>query len=175
VDEELFGETKALVAEVCPGQEDCFSAEDQVRLAEANPALFEDWIHAVQHARDEQPIISAHLDLLQSQIEVVPAELEARIAEKIAELEALGFQVIQVPAFRVDLKQERDWPGISYVNALVVDEQVFVPRFGLGEAEEGIFRLVQAKLPPGYTIVPIDAQRVLIRNGGLHCLAGLIR
>jgi agmatine/peptidylarginine deiminase len=38
-----------------------------------------------------------------------------------------------------------------------------------------VFRLIQAKLPAGYTLVPVDAQRVLIRNGGLHCLAGLVR
>ena len=106
---------------------------------------------------------------------MIPAELEARTAEKIAELEGLGFQVVEVPAYRVNLRKERAWPGISYVNALVIDEQVFVPRFGLGEAEDGIFRLVQARLPPGYTIVPVDAQRVRIRNGGLHCLAGLVR
>ena len=120
-------------------------------------------------------MISAHLDLLESQIEPIPPEIESRTQEKIAELEEMGFQAIRVPAFRVNLKKERDWPGISYVNALVVDKKVFVPRFGLGEVEDGILRLVDAQLPPGYSIVPVDAQRVLIRNGGLHCLAGLVR
>jgi hypothetical protein len=175
MDEGLLARTKELVARVCPDREDCFTPEDQVRLAEADPPLFEEWIHSVQHARDEPAIITAHLDLLESQIEVVPADLARRTQDKIAELESLGFQVIPVPAYRVNLKEERDWPGISYVNALVVDEQVFVPRFGLGEAEEGIFRLLQARLPSGYSLVPIDARRVLIRNGGLHCLAGLVR
>jgi hypothetical protein len=175
VDEGLFERTRALVAQVCPGREDCFTPADQVRLAEADPDLFEEWIQSVQLARDEPSIVAAHLDLLESQIEVVPGEIEERTREKIAELEGLGFQVIEIPAYRVNLQKERDWPGISYVNALVVDDQVFVPRFGLGEVEDGIFRLVQAKLPPDYTLVPVDAQRVLIRNGGLHCLAGLIR
>jgi hypothetical protein len=175
VDEGLFERTKDLVARVCPDDEDCFSVEDQVRLAEADPGLFEEWIHAVQHARDEQAIVSAHLDLLESQIETIPEELRRRTDAKIVELEDLGFEVIRIPAYRVNLRKERDWPGISYVNALVVDEQVFVPRFGLGEVEDGVFRLVQARLPAHYTIIPVDAQRVLIRNGGLHCLAGLIR
>jgi hypothetical protein len=175
VDEALLGRTKALVTRVCPGRDDCFTPADQVRLAETDPALFEEWIHAVQLARDEQMIVTAHLDLVDSQIEVIPEDLEGRTLEKIAELESMGFEVIRVPAFRVNLRRERDWPGISYVNALVVDEQVFVPRFGLGEAEDGIFRLVEARLPPGYSLVPVDAQRVLIRNGGLHCLAGLVR
>jgi hypothetical protein len=175
VDEALFERTKALVSRVCPGGGDCFTPADQVRLAEANPDLFEEWIHEVQLARDEQSIVTAHLDLLESQLEVIPEEIEARTREGIAELEGLGFQVIEVPAYRVNLRKERAWPGISYVNALVIDERVFVPRFGLGEAEDGVLRLVQAKLPSGYTLVPVDAQRVLIRNGGLHCLAGLIR
>jgi agmatine/peptidylarginine deiminase len=82
---------------------------------------------------------------------------------------------VRVPAFRVDLKGPRDWPGISYVNALVVDQQLFVPRFGLGDVEDRLLRDVGAQLPAGYSIVPIDAQRILIRNGGLHCLTGLVR
>ena len=175
VDGELFDRTEALVAEVCPDREDCFTAADQVRLAAADPALFEEWIHAVQHAREEQPIVTAHLDLLESQIEPIPDDIAARTLEKIAELEGMGFCVIQIPAFRVNLRKERDWPGISYVNGLVVDKQVFLPQFGLGEIEDDIFRLVEAQLPKGYSIVPIYAQGVLIRNGGLHCLTGLVR
>ncbi len=175
IDEGFLARTKELVSRVCPDRDDCFTVEDQVRLAEADPDLFEQWIHSVQQARDEASIITAHLDLLESQIEVVPESLERRTREKIAALEGLGFQVIPVPAYRVNLQKERDWPGISYVNALVVDEQIFVPRFGLGEVEDGIFRLLGARLPPGYSVVPIDARRVLIRNGGLHCLAGLVR
>ena len=61
----------------------------------------------------------------------------------------MGFQVIRVPAFRVDLNGRRDWPGISYVNALVVDQQIFVPRFGLGAVEDGLFREMGAQLPGG--------------------------
>jgi hypothetical protein len=102
-------------------------------------------------------------------------EFAARTEEKIAGLEEMGFRVIRVPAFRVNLRKERSWPGISYVNALVVDKQVFVPRFGLGEVEDGILRRLDTKLPSGYSVVPVYAQRVLIRNGGLHCLAGLVR
>jgi hypothetical protein len=77
VDEELFERTKALVARVCPDREDCFTPADHVRLAEADPDLFEEWIHGVQLARDEQSIVTAHLDLLESQIEMIPEEIEA--------------------------------------------------------------------------------------------------
>jgi agmatine/peptidylarginine deiminase len=144
-------------------------------MLDADPASFEEWIHATQSARSEPAIMTAHLDLVESQLDPVPESLRLRTLEKTAELVRIGFRVIQVPAFRVGLRAKRDWPGISYVNALVVDQQVFVPRFGLGAVEDELFREVGAQLPPGYSIVPIDAQQVLIRNGGLHCLAGLVR
>src|SRR3972149_6427431 len=85
---------------------------------------------------------------------------------KTAEREEIGFRVIRIPAFRGDLTVERSWPGISYVNGLVVDTQIFVPRFGLGEVEDRLFRDVAAQLPRGYSIVPIYAQPGAIRNGG---------
>lgn len=174
-DSSLAERMKALVARVCPGARDCFSTGNQEHLREADPRLFEEWLHAVQYAKDEPKVVSAHLDLVESQLEPVPGAVVARTAEKTAALQALGFRVIEVPALRVDLRSPHEWPGISYVNGLVVDQQVFVPRFGLGEVEDRIFRELGAALPPGYTVVPVYAQRVLIRNGGLHCLAGLVR
>ncbi len=175
VDPTLPGRMRSLVARVCPGGEDCLSVPNQLRLLEADPATFEDWVHATQEARFEARVTAAHLDLVESQLVPVPEPIRRLALEKIGELEALGFRVVRVPAFRVDLVAARGWPGISYVNALVVDQQVFVPRFGLGEVEERLFREAGAQLPTGYSIVPIDAQQVLIRNGGLHCLAGLVR
>jgi len=163
------------VARVCPGGGDCLSPENQLRLIEADPDTFESWVHATQSARDEPAVVAAHLDVVEAQLEPVPETVRRRAEEKAGELEAMGFRVVRVPAFRVDLNGPRDWPGISYVNALVVDQQVFVPRFGLGEVEDRLLRDLGMQLPAGYSIVPVDAQRVLIRNGGLHCLAGLIR
>jgi Porphyromonas-type peptidyl-arginine deiminase len=175
VDPGLVHRMKPLVAAACPGEADCFSPAGQLRLVEKDPALFAEWVNAVQLAKDEQAIITAHLDVVESQLDPVPEDVRRRTLEKIAELRALGFRVIRVPAFRVNLIRPHDWPGISYVNGLVVDQQVFLPRFGLGEAEDRIFREVGAQLPAGYAVVPVYAQSVLIRNGGLHCLAGLVR
>ena len=175
VDPTLPERMRSLVARVCPEGGGCLSVPSQLRLLEADPATFEDWIHATQSARFESKVVAAHLDLVESQLVPVPEAILRRTREKIGELEAVGFRVVRVPAFRVDLVAARGWPGISYVNALVVDEQIFVPRFGLGEVEDRVFRDAGARLPAGYSLVPIDAQQVLIRNGGLHCLAGLIR
>jgi hypothetical protein len=175
VDPTLPERMRSLVARACPTGGDCLSPAGQLRMIEADRDTFESWVQATQAARDEPAVVAAHLDLVEGQLEPVPEPVRSRVLEKIGELEAMGFRVVRVPAFRVDLNGPRAWPGISYVNALVVDQQIFVPRFGLGEVEERIFREVGAQLPAGYSIVPIDSQRVLIRNGGLHCLAGLIR
>jgi hypothetical protein len=175
VDPTLPERMRALAARVCPEGGDCLSAPNQLRLLEADPATFEEWIHATQEARFEARVMGAHLDIVESQMVPVPDNIRRLTLEKIGELEALGFRVVRMPAFRVDLAASRGWPGISYVNALVVDQQVFVPRFGLGEVEARLFREAGALLPAGYSIVPIDAQQVLVRNGGLHCLAGLVR
>jgi hypothetical protein len=175
VDPALPERMRLLVAGACFEGKDCLSVTNQLRMIEADPATFAEWIHATQSARDEPAVIAAHLDLVAGQLEPVPADVRRRTLEKIAELEAIGFRVIRVPAFRVDLNGKRNWPGISYVNALVVDEQIFVPRFGLGEVEDRLFGELGAQLPAGYSVVPIDAQQVLLRNGGLHCLAGLVR
>jgi len=175
VDAALPGRMASLVAAACPGRTDCFSPARRLRLLEADPEVFEEWVHAVQLAKDEQAILTAHLDLVESQLEPVPEAVRLLTLERIAELEALGLRVIRVPSFRVNLVRPREWPGISYVNALVVDQQVFVPRFGLGAVEDRLLAELGAQLPDGYTVVPVFAQRVLIRNGGLHCLAGLVR
>ena len=175
VDPTLAERMRSLVARVCPAGEDCLSPAGQLRMMEADPGTFAAWVHATEAAREEPAVVAAHLDLVESQIEAVPDAARARVVEKIAALEAAGFRVVRVPAFRVDLTAPRAWPGVSYVNALVVDRQIFVPRFGLGEVEERLFREAGAALPAGYSIVPIDAQEVLVRNGGLHCLAGLMR
>ncbi len=166
---------RALVARVCPEGGDCLSPANQLRLLEADAATFEEWVHATQSARDEPAVIAAHLDVVEGQLEPVPEAVRRRALEKIGAARGDGLPGRRVPAFRVDLNGPRGWPGISYVNALVVDQQVFVPRFGLGEVEDRLLRDAGAQLPPGYTLVPIDAQQVLIRNGGLHCLAGLVR
>jgi len=175
VDPTLPERMRSLVARVCPGGADCLSPANQLRLIEADRETFEAWVYATQSARDEPGVIAAHLDLVEGQLEPVPEAVRRRALEKVGELEAMGFRVVRVPAFRVDLSGPRAWPGISYVNALVVDQQVFVPRFGLGEVEDRLLHDVAGQLPAGYSVVPVDAQQVLIRNGGLHCLAGLVR
>jgi len=175
VDPGLRERMRPLVAAACPEGRDCLSAAGQLRMLEADPATFEEWVSATQAARDEPAVIAAHLDVAGGQLDPVSDQLRRLTLERIGQLEAVGFRIVRVPAFRVGSNGPRRWPGISYVNALAMDEQIFVPRFGLGDVETRIFREIGAQLPPGYSVVPIDAQQVLIRNGGLHCLAGLIR
>jgi agmatine/peptidylarginine deiminase len=50
-----------------------------------------------------------------------------------------------------------------------------MPEFGLGEPEWALFDRVRAAIPEKYRIVPVYARHVLLYNGGLHCVTGLIR
>src|SRR5262249_22205147 len=84
VDPGLPERMRALVARVCPGQEDCFSPEHRLRLVEADPDAFATWVHAVERSRDEQATIAAHLDLVQSQAEPVPEEYLQRARDRIS-------------------------------------------------------------------------------------------
>ncbi len=149
VDPGLPERMRPLVAAACPEGRDCLSAASQLRMLEADPATFGEWVHATQSARDEPAVIAAHLDVVEGQLDPVSDELRRLTLERIGQLEAVGFRVVRVPAFRVGSNGPRGWPGISYVNALVVDEQVFVPRFGLGEVEDRVFRELGAQLPGG--------------------------
>ncbi len=147
VDPGLPERMRSLVAAACPEGRDCLSPASQLRMLEADPATFAEWVHATQSARDEPAVIAAHLDLVEGQLDPVPDELRRLTLEKIGELEAVGFRVVRVPAFRAGSSGPRGWPGISYVNALVVDEQVFVPRFGLGDVEDRVFRDARRAAP----------------------------
>ena len=175
VDPSLPERMRALVSLACPFGEECLSPAGQLRLLAADQTTFGDWVEATQAARAEPAVVAAHLDLVGGQLEPVPDAEARRTLSGTGALERLGFRVVRMPSYRVDSGAARGWPGVSHVNALVLDRTVFVPRFGLGAVEERMFRAVGAQLPAGYSLVAVDAQQVLIRNGGLHCLAGLVR
>lgn len=175
VDRELAVRMQAFVEEHCPDRASCFSTANQQRMLERDPALFSRWVGLARGARMDRAVVAAHLDLIAAQLGGVPRQVLERSRRKIAELEALGFRVLPVPAFRVNVEEERGWPGVSYVNVLTVGTRVFVPRFGLGEAEDRLLARLAEDLGPGYEVVPVLSRGILVRSGGIHCLFGVIR
>lgn len=174
LDRGLAERMRAFVDAHCPDRGSCFSRSNQKRMLERDPDLFGRWASLARQARSEGVNLEAQLALIESQFESVPEEIVGRVRRKIAELEDLGFRVVRVPALRVNMDRERGWPGVSYVNLLAVGAKLFVPRFGLGEAEDHLLARLASDLP-GFTVVPVYSRDLLTMNGGLHCLFGIVR
>jgi agmatine/peptidylarginine deiminase len=115
------------------------------------------------------------LSIVESQLGPTPHPTQGRIDEKQSELEELGFRVVRVPRFGGERSLKVPWSGISYVNSLLVDHTLFVPRFGLGEVERRIFEELDEALPPEYEVVPVYARHMLLNNGGVHCSVAIVR
>jgi agmatine/peptidylarginine deiminase len=114
------------------------------------------------------------LSVVESQLARRPPGLD-RIDAAARTLEEMGFRVVRVPRFGGDRSLKVPWSGISYVNSLLVDRTLFVPRFGLGDAEETILEELDAALPPQYEVVPVYARHMLLFNGGVHCAVAIVR
>ncbi|GAB4108940.1 MAG: hypothetical protein Kow001_08010 [Acidobacteriota bacterium] len=120
-------------------------------------------------------IIDAHLALVASQLHGSSSDLRKRLEHAGRTLERLGFQVVEVPTIQVDPDLGIQWAGLSHVNFVNLEGKIFLPRFGFGAEEDALFDRLQDSLPAGYTVVPVYAQHLLLHNGGLHCMFGIIR
>lgn len=176
VDAEFFRKIEAYWAKHCAEDSSaCTSGPGFVRMLETEPELLKDWLGAATVVRMGAFLPRSMLALLYSQIEETGQHRARRVDAKIRELQELGFHIIEVPQFHGDVEAKVPWSGISYVNSTIVDDTIFIPAFGLGEAEEAIFNRLQAQLPSPYRLVPVIAQEVLLVNGGTHCVAGFLR
>ncbi len=120
-------------------------------------------------------LIDAHLALVASQLEDPPEGLQERLWRAGRRLQRLGFEVIEVPTIQVDPELGIRWAGLAHVNFVCLGGKVFLPRFGFGAEEDALFEQLEQALPSGYTVVPVYAQHLLLHNGGLHCMFGMIR
>jgi agmatine/peptidylarginine deiminase len=102
-------------------------------------------------------------------------ETQPNIDAAVATLEDLGFRVIRVPRLGGDRSLAVPWSGISYANAVLIDNQFFVPEFGLGKVEQDFFEHLQSQLPSQYTVVPVYARHMMLFNGGTHCVLAIVR
>ena len=154
---------------------DCISPQGIAKLLATDRPLLLDW--AKGNAVDlNTTVLGARVaSLIESQLPGFRGSVQPIVDRNVLELERLGFRVIRVPRLAGDPVLKPRWPGVSYVNSLIVDQTIFVPEFGLGEAEWALFDRIREQLPPKYRVVPVYARKVLLHNGGLHCVSGLIR
>ena len=145
-----------------------------MKLLDEDAAFLKDWVTEALRSRTSALMDPRLLSVIESQL-LKRVDTQPRIDEKVRELEAMGFRVIRVPRIGGDSKLAVPWTGISYVNALLVERTLFLPQFGLGEAERRIVERLADALPDGYRIVPVYARHMFLKNGGVHCTVAIVR
>jgi Porphyromonas-type peptidyl-arginine deiminase len=144
-------------------------------LLHADLPLARRWVTAARRGRSDQHLVPQLLSVIESQLPGFRIETQPRIDAAVAVLEGLGFRVIRVPRLGGDRSLAVPWSGISYANAVVIDDQLFVPEFGLGKFEQKFFTHLQSELPSHYTVVPVYARHMMLFNGGTHCVLAIVR
>jgi hypothetical protein len=166
----------AYMESACSGNPmDCASPDEIGRLLAREPALLRDWAKGSTSALTTEVLASRIVSIIESQLPGFQGSVQPIVDRDARKLEALGFRVVRVPRLAGDPVLKPRWPGVSYVNATLIDRTLFMPEFGLGEAEWALSDRVRAAMPAKYRIVPVYARHILLYNGGLHCISGLIR
>ena len=174
-DNDLVDRLNRFIELKCPqNREACFTLEAQEELMESDPGLLSEWISTASEVTSDTVFPGALLSVIESQIPGYYPKNTRQLENLAGRLRELGFRVIRVPKIAGEPELDFPWSGISYTNLLVVDEVLFVPRFGFGPVEEQIFEDLQADLPAPFRVVPVNARRVLLFSGGIHCVTGII-
>ena len=170
----LAEELDAYTARYCPENSDfCFESEGRQQMFERNPALLRRLLSVALADAERLELTPRLLDLIEAQSRTEPWPREELLARKAREIERLGFRVVRVP--HLVAEHGSRWPGVSYANSLVWGRRIFMPALGLGDYEQRLFQDLAAKLDSAYEIVPVPARHTLLRNGGVHCVFGLVR
>jgi hypothetical protein len=114
------------------------------------------------------------LNLIESQMPGAPAWDRSSLDISAGELRELGFRVVRAP-YLLAPEVAPDWDGLSYLNVLAFDQKLFVPKFGLGPAEDQILAKLEKKLEKSFQLIPVRAEFSLTHNGGVHCVFGIVR
>jgi agmatine/peptidylarginine deiminase len=125
--------------------------------------------------RSSRDFVLSCLVIIEGQVRELDPERKALRESKVRELQKLGFRVVRLPQVGGGSDLQSDWAGISYVNNLVVDNAFFLSIFGLDSLERRLVCLLEKELPKRYQIIPAFAQHMIIYNGGIHCLFGIVR
>jgi len=147
--------------------------EGQREILQDDMNLLRDCNDAYLASKTNELLFKTYLAIIQSQLGEPRPELLKRINDKAQEIQHLGFRVIRVPQIGAD--STIPWSGISYVNNLLVDNLLFLPKFGLGAVEDEIFDRLQKQLPIPYRVIPVFSQNSIVYNGGIHCRVGIVR
>ncbi len=160
----------------CKGRPtDCASPGSIAKLLATDRELLRDWSRSAIGSLSAEVLAPRIAAIVESQLPGFKGSVQSIVDGNARELEQLGFRVVRVPRLAGDPVLKPKWPGVSYVNSTLIDRTLFMPEFGLGEAEWALFDRIRAQIPAKYRVVPVYARHVLLYNGGIHCVSGLIR
>lgn len=154
---------------------DCVVGNSLRNLLKTDLALARRWFTEALRNRTNEQLPLRLLSVIESQLPGFKIETQKGIDAAVTSLEGLGFRVIRMPRIGGDRSLKVPWSGISYANAVLIDDQFFVPEFGLGKAEQVFFDELRAQFPAGYEVVPIYARHMMLFNGGTHCVLAMVR
>ena len=169
-------EIEDYIRQQCPGNPlRCLDGENLPTLIDNHATLLKDWIRIGSSVHTKELLAARLLEIVRRQATGCDAPARAGLDDKAKMLDSIGFRVIRVPWIEGDGAPASPWPGVSYVNAVDIEDKLFVPEMGLGKVEEGWFDSLQGQLRREYRVVPVRATRLLLDNGGLHCAVALAR
>ncbi len=151
------------------------SLKAQKLLLANNPGLLRDWVDMARIIRSSQDFVLSCLAIIESQLRELIPENKAIRESKVRKLQELGFRVIRVPQIGGRPDFQTAWPGVSYVNSLLVDNLLFLPIFGLDSFESQLVHTLENELPERYQVIPTMAQHMIVYNGGIHCMLAIVR
>jgi hypothetical protein len=134
-----------------------------------------DWVTRNIEFELQQRLPQVLIEIVESQIRSDRRLQSQRSIQVTETLAKLGFKVLSIPRIGGDPEAQTLWPGISYANSLLVEDQLFVPTFGLGPSEQSQIENLSQQLTGLVTVIPVYSRYNLVFNGGIHCVTGIIR
>lgn len=93
-------------------------------------------------------------------------EMEVWADREAGKLEKAGYEVLRIPFLATD-HSASDLPWITYNNALVHDDKIFMPSYGIRELDDCA---AQVYTKAGYNVVPIYMPAISSLQGALNCI-----
>lgn len=171
----LSPDVNRLIHNRCPTSPDaCLQPPLLTTLLAAHAGALRQWSNDAAIQESARLLPGRLLQLIRSQVEPCDADWVRRLDMAADLFRARGYAVVRAPYPGVLPSVPNSWPGLSYVNNLVMGDQIWLPAFGLGAVEQEWFRRIAAQLP-AYRLQPLPARRLMLANGGLHCAAAIGR
>lgn len=147
-----------------------YSVEGLAKINSSNPRVVQASLNSAVDGISNTMRFASYFTLLEGQL----LEMNVPFLQKLnllrEKLVKLGFQLIDVPS----PYSEASWAGLSHVNSLVVNKDLFIPSFGLPNFEA----LVKSEIlrqAPDLKVYAIPSLIQISSNGGVHCSVKAVR